>query len=116
MSAKSSSGLDGHAAVSRIQARRSGSALCAAEEEHRIRKTPHTHTADVLVFPQKAQGLLCCESHRSIHLGSKFGAKARPPFFVPKSCSVTKDALTGRIYLRSPFLFQKAQTALACRG
>jgi hypothetical protein len=40
------------------------------------------------VFSRKAQGLLCCESHRSIHLGSKFGAKARPPFFVPKSCDV----------------------------
>ena len=83
------------------------------EEEHRIRKTPHTHTTDVLVFSRKAQGLLCCESHRCIRLGSKFGAKARPPFFVPKSCvlKITTRYVEKR-NPRSHFLRRSSSEAL----
>ncbi len=60
------------------------------------------------MLSREAQGLLCCEKYRSVHLGSKFGTKAQAPSFVAESrvlkimtsCAVKPD-LQGHFLRRS---------------
>jgi len=62
-------------------------------EEHRLRKTPYTHTMDVLVLSREAQRLLGRDKHR---LGTKFAIKAQAPCFLPESCVLEITTRTPR--------------------